>query len=137
MEGKFIRISRLMFWPRTSPSDFHQTCQGPNCFTHEDQCNDNFPERYASNGPNLEGTNTSRGIIDFSVTKVSFCDKSKRDRVFGTFNKFRNNDVSSTKGESFGYPKQMFTAPSFLDHDYIINQTFRKACVHKSSCAPW
>ena len=102
-----------MFWPETSPSDFHQTFQGPNCFTHGDQCKDNFPGRYASNSPNLEGTNTSRGIIDFSVTKVSFYDKSKRfstysckrDRVFGTFNKFRNNDVSSTNRESSGYPK--------------------------------
>ena len=49
------------------------------------------------------------GIIDFSATKVKYCNKSnkistdssKEDGFYGAFNKFRNNDGSSTKGESF------------------------------------
>ena len=75
--------------------------------------NNNFLGRYAGNDPNIEETKATKGIIDFSVTQVRFCNKSskilfdssKEDRVFGTFNKFRNNDVSFTKGRSFRYPR--------------------------------
>ena len=48
-------------------------------FAKENRCeNSNFRGQFASNDPNLEGTNTSKGIIDFSVTKVRFCNKSKK-----------------------------------------------------------
>ena len=107
--------------------------------------NNNFLGRYAGNDPNIEETNATKEIIYFSVTQVRLCNKSskmlidssKEDRVFGTFNKFRNNDVSFTKGRSFRYPRQTFTVRSFPgDHNYGIKQTFGKACFHNSSCAP-
>lgn len=57
-----------MFRPGTSPFDFHQSFKGPNYFTKKDQCEDNnFPGKFASDGLNLEGTNTSKGIINFSI----------------------------------------------------------------------
>ena len=49
-------------------------------FTKKDhQCEDNnFLAQFASNGPNLEGTNTSKGIINFSIAKVTFCNNYKK-----------------------------------------------------------
>ena len=38
---KFIRIHLLMFWPWSSPSDFHRTSEDPNCLIKEDQCKNN------------------------------------------------------------------------------------------------
>ena len=73
---KFIRIPLLMFWPGSSPSDFHKTSEHPNCLIMEDHCkNNNIFGRHVSNGPNVERNFASKWDIDFSVTKFRFCDK--------------------------------------------------------------
>ena len=65
-----------MFWPGSSPSDFHKTSKDPNCLIKEDKCkNNNIFERHASNGPNVERNFASKGDIIISVTKFRFCDK--------------------------------------------------------------
>ena len=145
MGRKFIRISLLIFWPGSSPSDFHKTSEGPNCPIKEDQCkNNNIFGRHASNGPNIERNFANRGHIDFSVTKFRFCDKYKKvatntsegNRVFGVGDKFSKHDFSATLGKSFGYPKQMYATYSITkDHNYGINQTPRKTLVHCSGGA--
>ena len=76
MERKLIRISLLMFWPGSRPSDFHKTSEGSNCLIKENQCkNNNFFGRHTSNSPNVERNFASKEDIDFSVTKFAFCDK--------------------------------------------------------------
>ena len=76
MERKLIRISLLMFWPGSRPSDFHKTSEGSNCLIKENQCkNNNFFGRHTSNSPNVERNFASKEGIDFSVTKFAFCDK--------------------------------------------------------------
>ena len=65
-----------MFWPRSSPSDFHKTSKNLNCLVKEDKCkNNNISGRHPSNGPNVERSFASKGDINFSVTKFRFCDK--------------------------------------------------------------
>ena len=72
---KFIRIPLFMFWPGSSPSDFHITSEDPNCLIKEDQCrNNNIFARHASNGPKCERNFASKGDIDFSVIRFRFCD---------------------------------------------------------------
>ena len=76
MRRKFIRIPLLMFWLGSSPSDFHKTPENPNCLIKENQCkNNNIFRRHASDGPNVERNFASKGDIEFSVTKLRFCDK--------------------------------------------------------------
>ena len=97
---KFIRIPLLMFWPGSSPSDFHKTSEDPNCLIKEDQCKNNIFGRHVSNGPNAARNFASKGDIDFSVTKFRFCDKFKKvatntsegNRVFGISDKFSKHD---------------------------------------------
>ena len=75
MRRKIIRIPLLMFCPGSSPSDFHKTSEDPKCLIKEDQCkNNNIFGRLDSNSPNVEKNFTSKGDIDFSVTKFRFCD---------------------------------------------------------------
>ena len=64
-----------LFWPGSSPSDFHKTSEDPNCLIMEDQCKNNIFRRHVSNGPNVQRNFASKGDIDFSVTKFRFCDK--------------------------------------------------------------
>ena len=129
-----------MFWPVTSPSDFHKTSENPNCLINEDQRNNNIFKRYASNGPNVERNFTSKGDLDFCVTKFRFCDKfekgttdiSVENRVFGVSDNFNKHDVSLTSG----YPKQMHATYSVTkDHNYGINQTPIGTLVHCSGSA--
>ena len=124
-----------MFWPVTSPSDFHKTSENPNCLIKEDQRNNNIFKWHASNGPNVERNFTSKGDLDFCVTKFRFCDKfekgttdiSVENRVFGVSDNFNKHDVSLTSG----YPKQMHATYSVTkDHNYGINQTPRETLVH-------
>ena len=68
-----------MFWPGSSPSDFHKTSESPSCLIKEGQCkNNNIFGKHAINGPNVERSFASKGDIDFSVTKFRFCDKYKK-----------------------------------------------------------
>ena len=113
MGRKFIRIPLLMFWPGSSPSDFYETSEGPNCLIKEDQCkNNNIFGRHASNGPNVKRNFASKGDIDFSVTKFTLCDKYKKvttseeNSAFEVSDKFSKHDVSLTPGKSFGYPNK-------------------------------
>ena len=76
MGPKFIRIPLLMFWPGLSPSNFHKTSEDSNCLIKEDQCKkNNIFGRHASDGANVERNFAGKGNIDFSVTKLRFCDK--------------------------------------------------------------
>ena len=76
MGRKFIRIPLLMFWPGSSPSDFHKTSEVSNCLIKEDQYKKkNIFGRHASDGANVERNFAGKGNIDFSVTKLRFCDK--------------------------------------------------------------
>ena len=108
MGKKFIQIPLLMFWPGSSPSDFHKTSEDPDCLIKEDQCkNNNIFGRHASNGPNVERNFASKGDNDFSVTKFRFCDKFKKvatstsggSRVFGVSYNFSKHDVSLNSGK--------------------------------------
>ena len=67
-----------MFWPGSSPSDFHKTSEDPNCLIKEDQCKNNIFGRHASNGPNVERNSSSKGDIHFSIKKLRFCGKLKK-----------------------------------------------------------
>ena len=71
-----------MFWPGSSPSDFHKTSEDPNCLIKEDPCknNDTFG-RHVSNGPNVERNLASKVDINFSVTKFRFCYKFKKSQL--------------------------------------------------------
>ena len=72
MGRKFIRIPLLMFWPGSSPSDFHKTSE----VSKEDQYKKkNIFGRHASDGPKVEKNFAGKGNTDFSVTKLRFCDK--------------------------------------------------------------
>ena len=106
MRRQFIRIPLLMFWPGSSPFDFHKTSEGPSCLIKDDQRkNNNIFGRHASNGPNTERNFATKGGIDFSVTKFRFCDKYKKaatntsegNRVFGVSDKVSKHDVSLTQ----------------------------------------
>ena len=129
-----------MFWPGSSPSDFHKTFEDPNCLIKEDRCNNhNIFGRHVSNGPNVGRNLASKEDIDFSVTKFRFYHKSKKvatntsegNRVFGVSDKFSKHDVSLASGKSSGYPKQMRATCSITkDHNYGINQTRRKTLFH-------
>ena len=145
MGRKFTGIPLLMFWPWSSPSDFHKTSEDPNCLIKEDQYkNNNIFWWHASNGPNIERNFESKGDIDFSVSKFKFCDKLKKvsintseaNIVFRVSYKFSRHDVSLTSGKSFGYPKQMHATYSVTkNYNYGINQTPRKTLVHCSGSA--
>ena len=139
MGSKFIRIPLLMFWPGSSPSDFHKTSEDPNCLFKENQRKNNLF------GPNFERNFATKRDIDFSVTKFRFCDKfckvasntNDEKRVFGVNDKFSKHDVSHTSGNGFGYPKQMHATYSVTTvHNYGNNQTTpRKTLVHCSGGA--
>ena len=140
MERKLIQIPLPMFWPVTSPSDFHKTSENPNCLIKEDQRNNNIFKRHASNGSNVERNFTSKGDLDFCVTKFRFCDKfekgttdiSVENRVFGVSDNFNKHDVSLTSG----YPKQMHATYSVTkDHNYGITQNPRETLIHCSGVA--
>ena len=119
-----------MFWPGSSPSDFHKTSEDPNCLIKEDQCKNNNIFGHVSNSLNVERNFASKGDIDFSVTKFRFCDKFKKvatntsegNRVFGISDKFSKHDISLVSGKSFGSVTK--------DHNYGINQTPRETLVH-------
>ena len=89
-----------MFWPGSSPSDFHKTSEDPNCLFKENQRKNNLF------GPNFERNFATKRDIDFSVTKFRFCDKfwkvasntNDEKRVFGVSDKFSKHDVSHTSG---------------------------------------
>ena len=124
--------------------NFHKTSEGPNCLIKENQCKNNTFGQHASNGPNIRRNFTSKGDIDFSVTKFRFCDKYKKvatntsdgNRVFSVSDKFSEHDISLTPGKSFGYPKQMYATYSInKDHNYGINQTPKKTLIDSSGSA--
>ena len=76
MGRKFMGIASLMFWPGSSPSDFHKISEDLNCLIKEDQYkNNNIFGRHVSNCPNVERNLASKGDIDFSVIKFRFYDK--------------------------------------------------------------
>ena len=73
MGRNFIRIPLLIFWPGSSPSDFHKTSEDSNCLIKEDQCkNKNISGRHAINGPNVERNFGSKIDIDFSLQNLGF-----------------------------------------------------------------
>ena len=109
---KFIQIPLLMFWPVSSPSDFHKTSEDPNCLLSRINVRIILLDGMLVMVQTLNEISQAKETLIFLLQNLGFLllfKKSQltsvKERVFGDSGKFSKHDVSLTSGKSFGYPK--------------------------------
>ena len=81
MGRKLIRIPLLMFWPGSSPSDFHKTSEDPNCLTKKDQCkNNNILDDMPVMVQTLKEISEAKETLIFLLQNLSFVINFKKSQ---------------------------------------------------------
>ena len=82
MGRKLIRIPLLMFWPGSSPSDFHKTSEDPNCLTKKDQCkNNNILDDMPVMVQTLKEISQAKETLIFLLQNLSFVINLKNSQL--------------------------------------------------------